>query len=96
MPLADGLFLSRDGTAAAFYLSLAPEAGRREIIAGLERWIASQRAETALDLRVKGKAAAEAVLGDEVLADLARLVPDGGAVASSSGLLEPGGVLIPP
>ena len=95
-PPASGLFLSKDGTAAAVYLLLEKGAARRPLIDRLERWVAASRAP--FELRVTGPVAAEAVLGEAVLADLERLVP---AMVAAVALLlaltlgTPAGVLIP-
>jgi predicted RND superfamily exporter protein len=97
--LAEGLFLSADGRAAALYVPLAPGASRSTLLADLEAWLDEQRANSpAFDLRLLGPAVAEATLGDTVLRDLARLVPI--MVAVMAGLLwlclgTPAGVLIP-
>jgi uncharacterized protein len=96
VPLASGLFLSRDGRTAAVYISVAPGTGRRELIAALDRWAAG--VSSPFELRVTGPVAAEAELGDEVLRDLYRLVP---AMVLAVALLlwlslrTPGGVLVP-
>ncbi|HTG32763.1 MAG TPA: MMPL family transporter [Thermoanaerobaculia bacterium] len=74
IPVAAGLFLSRDGRAAPFYIPLARGADRRELIRALESWRAA-RAAAPFELRITGPAAAEAVLGEAVLRDLTRLVP---------------------
>src|SRR5215218_3664216 len=71
---AEGLFLSRDGRAAPFYIPVAGGADRREVIRQLESWRAS-RAAAPFDLRITGPVAAESVLGEAVLRDLTRLVP---------------------
>ncbi|HEX4962597.1 MAG TPA: MMPL family transporter [Thermoanaerobaculia bacterium] len=98
LPLASGLFLSADGRHAPVYLSLAPTADRRVVLASLESWRTARVAHSQFTLRITGPAAAEAVLGEVVLADLARLVPL--MVAAVALLLwlslrTPGGVLIP-
>ena len=72
--VARGLFLSDDGRAAAFYLSLDEGVDRREAIADLHRFVGARR-ETPFLLRLTGPAVAETVLGDEVLRDLVRLIP---------------------
>lgn len=100
VPLASGLFLSPDGRTAALYVSVAKGASRRDLIADVERWAAVQagRPDVPFDLRITGPVAAEAVLGEEVLRDLSRLVP---VMVAAVGLLlwlslrTPGGVLIP-
>lgn len=74
IPAAEGLFLSRGGRAAPFYIPVAKGADRREVIRQLESWRAS-RAAAPFDLRITGPVAAEAVLGETVLRDLTRLVP---------------------
>jgi predicted RND superfamily exporter protein len=73
-PVASGLFLSADGTAAAFYIPLARDAARGELLAGLRRLVASS-ATAPFALRPTGPLVAEADLGQEVLDDLSRLVP---------------------
>jgi predicted RND superfamily exporter protein len=96
VPLASGLLLSRDGKTAALYVFVAPGTGRRKLIADLERW-ASARDEP-FRLRITGPVAAEAELGEEVLRDLARLVPVMVAVVALLlwlSLRTPGGVLVP-
>ena len=96
VPLASGLLLSPDGRTAAVYVFVAPAAGRRELIADLERWAATRDAP--FDLRITGPVAAEAELGEEVLRDLARLVPVMVAVVALLlwlSLRTPGGVLVP-
>lgn len=96
-PAAEGLFLSRDGRVSAFYIPVAPDADRRDVIEQLESWRAS-RAAAPYDVRITGPAAAEAVLGETVLADLSRLVPIMVAVIALVlviALRTPGGVLIP-
>ncbi len=74
IPVTDGLFLSRDGRAAPFYIPVAEGTDRREAIRQLESWRAS-RAAAPFDLRITGPVAAETVLGEAVLRDLTRLVP---------------------
>jgi predicted RND superfamily exporter protein len=74
IPTADGLFLSRDGRAAPFYVPVAKGADRREVIREIESWRDS-RARSPFALRITGPVAAEAVLGESVLRDLSRLVP---------------------
>ena len=74
IPVTDGLFLSRDGRAAPFYIPVAEGTDRREAIRQLESWRAS-RAAAPFDLRITGPVAAETVLGETVLRDLTRLVP---------------------
>lgn len=96
-PAAEGLFLSRDGQVSAFYIPVDHDADRRDVIRQLESWRAS-RAAVPFDLRITGPAAAEAVLGETVLADLARLVPImvlAIALLLAFSLRTPGGVLIP-
>ncbi|MFL6196668.1 MAG: efflux RND transporter permease subunit [Thermoanaerobaculia bacterium] len=97
IPVTPGLFLSRDGGAAPVYLPLAPGADRRDVLERIESWRAA-RASAPFELRVTGPAAAESVLGEAVLRDLARLVPL--MVAAVALLLwlslrTPGGVIIP-
>jgi predicted RND superfamily exporter protein len=96
-PVANGLFLSPDGTAAAFYVPRARGAARGELLAGLRRFVAS-RAAAPFVLRPTGPLVAEADLGAAVLADLVRLVPlMVVAVALLLGLTlgSAGGVVVP-
>lgn len=75
-PLAEGLFLSAGGEAAALYLPVDPERDREELVRTVERWAESERrAAPGFDLRLTGPVTAEALLGRAVLDDLARLVP---------------------
>jgi uncharacterized protein len=97
IPVTDGLFLSRDGRAAPVYIPLDGRAGRREALRQIESWRAS-RATGPFELRITGPAAAEAVLGEAVLGDLARLVPvmvAAVALLLALSLRTPGGVIIP-
>lgn len=73
-PWTDGLFLAADGSAAAIYAPLEPGRDRREVTAEVERWIEA-RDGAGFDLRLTGPVAAETLLGERILADLARLVP---------------------
>ncbi|HSU83469.1 MAG TPA: MMPL family transporter [Thermoanaerobaculia bacterium] len=96
-PVAAGLFLSRDGRAAPFYIPAARGADRREVIRQLESWRQS-RAAAPFELRITGPVAAEAELGETVLRDLLHLVP---AMVAAVALLlylslrTPGGVIVP-
>jgi predicted RND superfamily exporter protein len=104
LPVASGLFLAPSGTAAAFYLSAAIGADRRETVAAVRRFVArtaggtAGTANTPFVLRITGPVAAESELGEVVLRDLARLVP---AMVIAVALLlalclrTPGGVVIP-
>lgn len=97
MPLTHGLYLARDGRSAALYLAVPKGGDRRALIDSVESWIAA-RSRSPFELRITGPAAAEAELGDEVLRDLARLVPVMVAVVALLlwiSLRTPGGVLIP-
>lgn len=73
-PLADGLFLSSDGSAAAFYLPLDPSEPRDALANRLRTWIASQ-SEAGFDMRLTGPVIAETQLGDSVIRDLTWLAP---------------------
>jgi len=74
LPWTDGLFLSADGRAAAIYAPLEPGADRRRVLERLDRWLEA-RDGGPFDLRVTGPVVAEALLGERILEDLARLVP---------------------
>jgi predicted RND superfamily exporter protein len=75
-PLTEGLYLSRDGRAAAFYVPAAREQARRTLVDAIESWIESRRGRgAAFDLLLTGPAVAEAELGNTVLRDLARQTP---------------------
>ncbi|HYX22709.1 MAG TPA: MMPL family transporter [Thermoanaerobaculia bacterium] len=97
LPVASGLFLSPGGRAAVFYLPLARDTGRSELLDELRHFIA-RRAAAPFVLRLTGPVVAESDLGEEVLHDLSRLVPV--MVAAVALLLwltlrTVGGVLIP-
>lgn len=72
--IADGLYLSSDGKAAAFYITLSTEKDRIEVVEDLESWVAL-RSGSEFKLRLMGPVVAEAFLGKTVLRDLMRLVP---------------------
>ncbi len=74
LPSTDGLYLAADGSAAAIYAPLAPGGDRRETVEEIGRW-ADAHADTSFDLRLTGPVIAEALLGERILDDLARLVP---------------------
>jgi predicted RND superfamily exporter protein len=95
--LAEGLYLSADGRAAAIYVPLATGSDRREVVAQLSGWVADEAGDD-FELRLLGPAVAEVELGDTVLLDLAWLVPL--MIAAIAALLflclrTTGGVLIP-
>jgi len=100
LPVANGLFLSADGKAAPFYISISPaarNAGRAEALAALEQIAAAHRGEP-FDLRVMGPVAAEVELGRAVLRDLGRLVPVmvlAVALLLAVTLRTAGGVIVP-
>jgi predicted RND superfamily exporter protein len=97
LPVASGLFLSADGTAAAFYLPVGYRNNRLDLLDGLRRFLAGRPAGPFL-LRLTGPVAAEVDLGDEVVRDLSRLVPIMVAVVAvllALSLGTTGGVLIP-
>ncbi|MBV8203284.1 MAG: hypothetical protein JOZ15_21940, partial [Acidobacteria bacterium] len=97
LPVTGGLFLSAGGTAAALYLPVGERTTRTELLADLRRFLAT-RAGVPFELRLTGPVAAEAELGEEVVRDLARLVP---IMVAAVGLLlaltlrTAGGVVIP-
>lgn len=96
LPLAEGLYLARDGSRAALYVPIEG-ARRRQALAGLEAWIESQ-AMPELEMRLLGPVVAEARLGHAVLRDLVRLVPIAFGVIAAAlflALRSPAGVLIP-
>jgi predicted RND superfamily exporter protein len=97
LPVTGGLFLSAGGTAAAFYVPVGDRITRTELLADLRRFLVT-RAGAPFRLRLTGPVAAEVDLGEEVVRDLARLVPIMvAAVALLLGLTlrTVGGVLIP-
>ncbi len=97
LPLTPGLFLSRDGRSAAFYVSIAAGHDRDTFVNALEEWIDAQVGEDLL-LRLTGPVAAEVMLGRSVLRDLLWLVPIMIAVIAlvlALSLRTLGGVLIP-
>jgi predicted RND superfamily exporter protein len=73
-PVASGLLLARDGSAAVIVVPLAREANRAAFIARLERWAGEHRTRE-FDLRVTGPLAAEVKLGGMVWGDLSTFVP---------------------
>ncbi len=73
-PSTEGLFLAADGRAAAIYIPLVPGKERREAVAELENWAAGY-GDASFDLCFTGPVIAEALLGERILSDLARLVP---------------------
>jgi len=97
LPITGGLFLAADGTAAAFYVPVGYRTTRTALLADLRRFLATRAAAPFL-LRLTGPVAAEVDLGEEVVRDLARLVPVMVAVVAlllALTLRTPGGVLIP-
>jgi predicted RND superfamily exporter protein len=73
-PLVDGLFLSRDGRAAALYVSLDPRFERDASLSEVQRWL-DRQGRTPFTLRLTGPAVAEIELGHTVVQDLAWLTP---------------------
>jgi predicted RND superfamily exporter protein len=97
LPVTGGLFLAASGKAAAFYLPVGERTTRTELLADLRRFLAT-RAGAPFQLRMTGPVAAEADLGEEVVRDLARLVPimvTAVALLLALTLRTAGGVLIP-
>ncbi|HEY6323593.1 MAG TPA: MMPL family transporter [Thermoanaerobaculia bacterium] len=97
LPVTGGLFLSAGGTAAAFYVPVGDRITRTELLADLRRFLAT-RAGAPFRLRLTGPVAAEVDLGEEVVRDLARLVPIMAAAVAlllALTLRTVGGVLIP-
>jgi predicted RND superfamily exporter protein len=95
-PLANGLYLSRSGRAAAFYVPVVREADRGAVVSRLEAIV--QQGSHSFDLKLTGPVTAEVLLGRRVLADLVRLVPI--MIAVIAGLLLfctrcAGGVIVP-
>ncbi|MFC1571972.1 RND family transporter [Candidatus Eisenbacteria bacterium] len=74
LEIVHAAFLSEDGSAAAFYIPVAEEIERKAFLNRLDQWVAEQ-GDHPVELRLTGPVAAEVRLGDEVLRDLARLVP---------------------
>src|SRR5215203_718224 len=54
LPVANGLFLSRDGRAAPYYVPAYPKADRRELIRQIESWRAARAAASPFELRITG------------------------------------------
>ena len=71
---ARGLFLSRDGSAAAIAIPLERDALRANVVHELEKWI-GDRSQLPFRMRLTGPVVAETTLGAVVLMDLAWLVP---------------------
>ncbi len=96
-PLVDGLLLARDGQSALFVLPLSEATSAAEAIGSLEAFAAGASTDE-FELLLGGPLVAETNLGEQVLSDLALLVP--GMVVVIAVLLfsmlgSPGGVLIP-
>lgn len=94
-PSTQGLLLSRSATAAALYVPLSESADRERVAASLERLVA--RGDGELSMRLLGPTLAETILGQRILADLARLVPIMVAVMAAlllACLRTPGGMLV--
>ncbi|MFQ5417923.1 MAG: MMPL family transporter [Myxococcota bacterium] len=73
-PLADGLLLARDGQSALFILPLSESAAVREAVVTLQAF-ARRAGNARFELVLGGPLLAETTLGDQVLRDLAVLVP---------------------
>jgi predicted RND superfamily exporter protein len=73
-PLVSGVFLSRDGLHAAFYIPLSGQVDRSTAIGNLNQWIARQNSGD-FELSLLGPAVAEVTLGQMVLNDLRMLIP---------------------
>jgi predicted RND superfamily exporter protein len=96
-PIANGLFLSRDGEAAALYVNFDASRPPADIVREIESWIAEQD-QRDWRLAALGPLVAETVLGEKVLEDLRRLVPVMVAVIAIllfAFLRSPGGVIVP-
>ncbi|MCP4006292.1 MAG: MMPL family transporter [bacterium] len=72
-PLGSGLFLAPGGQAAVVYVPTLRDASRSKLVADTQRALEVQA--STFDLRLTGPVTAEVLLGQAVLADLARLVP---------------------
>src|SRR6202166_4740435 len=97
LPVTGGLFLSAGGTAGALYIPVGYRTTRTALLADLRRFLAT-RTGAPFRLRLTGPVAAEVDLGEEVVRDLARLVPVMVAVVAlllALTLRTVGGVLIP-
>jgi len=96
-PLADGMLVSSDGRAAALYVPLAPEHGRKELVTQLQEWV--ERLQPGpFEIRLTGPLVAETLLGASILQDLEWLIPVMVAAISLLLLLAlrtMGGVVIP-
>ena len=95
--LAEGLFLSPDGSAAALYVPLAAGANRNALVTAAQTWIDEQQRPD-FELRLSGPVTAEVTLGRSVFRDLAWLVPIMVAVVAAVLFLSLGslgGVIIP-
>lgn len=73
-PIAQGLFISHDGSTAALYVTLAQHVPRWEAVDALEKWL-GQQAKPKFDLRLTGPVVAEVSLGRKVLGDLKWTIP---------------------
>lgn len=72
--LYDGLLFGRDGRSAAISLPIDPTASRVEVVRGLRQVARAERG-AAFEVRLTGPVVAEVLLGEQILADLVRLVP---------------------
>jgi uncharacterized protein len=99
LPVTGGLLLSADGAAGAFYVPVGYRTTRTELLADLRRFVAIRnRAGGPFRLWLTGPVAAEVELGEEVVRDLARLVPMMAAAVAlllALTLRTAGGVVIP-
>jgi len=96
LPVASGLFLSADGTAAAFYLPVAAGSRRADALAEIQPLTSASA--SPFDLRITGPVAAEIELGRAVIRDLGRLVPVmvlAVALLLALTLRTAGGVIVP-
>jgi uncharacterized protein len=79
-PLLRRVLVSADGSAAALYAPVAQGTDRRALMHRIEELLAAERerpgaGKAGLTLHLLGPTTAESLLGDHVLADLARLLP---------------------
>jgi len=73
-PLITGMLLAPDGKTAALYLPLAIGYSHEELVSSIRAYIDSQP-DTGYELLITGPSVAELELGEQVLLDLARLIP---------------------
>lgn len=92
-----GVVYGRDGRSAAIYLPIDPGAPRADVVRRLRDRVRAE-ASPGFVVRLTGPVVAEVLLGEQILADIVRLVPVAMLVVTAAlwlGLRSAGGVAIP-